>query len=360
MASSNSGTLKQRGGARGPQVLLTHAAPPSQIDWSGDDRPAQIRLADGATTTGVCIRCPDAPCLQYRDVELTIAGLPAFPGDADSRVCPTDAITWPTGHPTPIIGSDACIGCGLCLRRCPVGAIHLSSGLATIAVEAVGPWKEADKPDDARTRALADSFLRLPRQGACATATEVSLQRMHNALVTIKDKKDSQFPNHLARNLLIATGQPCAMRQRGDVNIRMDLLIGVQEGAAAVGEVEADPNAMIDTPRNILDDAAIMLARYKADRATLGAVIVGFGLPNQRSEYWQIIEDIAAVTGLKINTMTIGAMIMAVWAGKTLPGLARGAFFTGSSRTIRPALENSLGQKVTLSAGFLGILESQK
>jgi Fe-S-cluster-containing hydrogenase component 2 len=360
MASSNSGTLKQRGGARGPQVLLTHSSPPLRIDWFGDDQPAQIRFADGATSTGVCIRCPDAPCLQYRDVELTIAGLPAFPGDADSRVCPTDAITWPTGAPTPTVDPDACIGCGLCVRRCPVGAIHLSSGTATLAAEAGGPWKEADKPDDARTRELADAFHRLPRNGACATATEVGLQRMHNSLAAVKDKQDTQFPNHLARNLLIATGHPCAMRRRGDVNVRMDLLVGIEEGAAAVGEVEADPSAMIDTPRNILDDAAVMLARYGADRAKIGAVIVGFGLPNQRSEYWQIIEDIAAVTGLKINTLTIGAMIMAVWAGKSLPGLAGGAFFTGGARTIRPALGCALGQKVTLSVGFLGILESQK
>lgn len=360
MASSNSGTLKQRSGVRGPQLLLAHTAPPSRIDWSGEDRPAQIQFADGSTSPGVCIRCPDAPCLQYREVELTIAGLPAFPGDADSRVCPTDAITWSTGSATPNIDAQACIGCGLCVRRCPVGAIHISGGTAAIAAEVSGPWKLADKPDDARTRALADSFSRLPQQGACASATDASLQRVYDALFAMKDKQDAQFPNHLARNLLIAAGHSCAMRRRGDVNVRMDLLLGLGKGTAAVGEVEADPNAMIDTPRNILDDAAIMLARYEVDRSNLRAVIVGFGLPNQRSDYWQIIEDIAAVTGLKINTLTIGGLIMTVWAGRSLQNLPDDAFFTGRSRNIRSQLEAALGQKITLSPGFLGILESQK
>lgn len=360
MALLKSETLKQLTGVRTGRVTLTHNSRPIQLSWEKANRPAQIVMADGTTGEGACIRCADAPCILYREAELYFTGMPAFPGDLDSRVCPTNAITWPTDNLAPTIEADKCIGCGLCLRRCPVGAIHFSNGSATLSSTVDGLWKETGVSDTATTENVAAQFAKVPRSGACEPVTDASIERFQTRLLDSRAKNDAQYPNHIARNLLIASGFSSTMRRRGDVNARMDLLIGFPEGVIAVGEVEGDSNAMIDTPRNILDDAAVMLSRYSIDRSKLGAVIVGFGLPNQRSEYWQIVEDIAATTGLKISTVSIAALVMGVWTGKSLKGLARGDFYSGNGRTIRPAVENSIGHQITLPSGFLGILESQK
>lgn len=360
MASLKSGTLKQVIGVRAGRVVLTHNSHPVQLSWTKANRPAQIVMADGTIGEGACIRCADAPCIQYREVELNVAGMPAFPGDLDSRVCPTNAISWPTGDLTPAIEADKCIGCGLCVRRCPVGAIHFSNGSASLSSKVDGLWKETGVADITATAKLAAQFAEVPRLGACEPVTDTNIERFQTRLLGSRDHNDAQYPNHIARNLLLASGFACTMRRRGDVNARMDLLIGYPRGVIAVGEVEGDPNAMIDTPRNILDDAAVMLSRYSLDRSNLGALIVGFGLPNQRSEYWQIVEDIAAITGLKINTVSIAALVMGVWTGQSLRGLASGDFYTGNGRTIRPAVEASIGHRITLPSGFLGILESQK
>lgn len=83
-------------------------------------------------------------------------------------------------------------------------------------------------------------------------------------------------------------------------------------------------------------------------------------LPNRRSEYWQIIEDIEKVVGLKINTLSIGALLLASWARQFIPDLAENPFFVGNDASIRTQIENAIGCKVEWPLGHLGILESAK
>ena len=62
----------------------------------------------------------------------------------DSAVCPTDAMALGEDG-VPVIDEALCVGCGLCVARCPVGAISLDSdaGLAGIEDDARGAYASA-------------------------------------------------------------------------------------------------------------------------------------------------------------------------------------------------------------------------
>lgn len=41
-------------------------------------------------------------------------------------VCPTGALSWDKGNKTIKIDNKKCLSCGLCIKECPVGAIHFA------------------------------------------------------------------------------------------------------------------------------------------------------------------------------------------------------------------------------------------
>lgn len=71
--------------------------------------------------------------------ELALVGaLECFPGDPSLNVCPTRAIAWETRRMVVTVVAADCIGCGLCVARCPYGAISLANGM-TACVETADP-----------------------------------------------------------------------------------------------------------------------------------------------------------------------------------------------------------------------------
>ena len=81
-------------------------------------------LADGRAGAGTCLGCASAACMEKDESELTLFGaMDAFPGDPSLDVCPTRAIRWDGENSAAFIVADDCIGCGLCVSRCPYGAI---------------------------------------------------------------------------------------------------------------------------------------------------------------------------------------------------------------------------------------------
>ncbi len=70
--------------------------------------------------------------MEYALSELILPIFSDFPADRNNSVCPTGAITWPHDEASPIIDGEACISCGLCVNRCPVRAIFLSTDRAHI------------------------------------------------------------------------------------------------------------------------------------------------------------------------------------------------------------------------------------
>ena len=177
----------------------------------------------------------------------------------------------------------------------------------------------------------------------------------------VAKRQSAQFPNHLARNLLIATGIGAAMRRLGDTNIRMDLVLGPPGVDQGTAEVELGMG-VVAGPRNVLDNVAVLVARYAASVDNVVPFVVSLALPNQRSEYWQVIKDIRCVLGVRIQSITIGALMVLVWhRAKITIDTGEELYIDSDSPSLRPKLESILGHSLRIArGGYPGLLESEK
>ncbi len=360
MESSMLPTLRQKQPGRLAKQL-PKGVRPVIVTWGNDGIPAQIQFSDGMSSPGSCIRCVNPPCMEYTASELELSVFRDFPADRNESVCPPGAITWPQEEDSPLIDSEICISCGLCVSRCPTRAIYLDGNGAHIndlpnrhfQVQNFPATKES-------TEVITALFNRLSERGIYRAETDTILDGFLKHFVQVAADQGAQFPNHLARNLLIACGIGAAMRRRGDTNIRMDMVLGPPGVASGTGEVEFGAG-VLDAPRNILDNVAVLVARYEIAKDHIVPLIVSLSLPNQRSEYWQVIKDIRSVLGVSINSITLGALVVLVWNRKKIViETGEELYIDADSPSLRPILERILGRRVNVVMGYPGFLESIK
>lgn len=77
-------------------------------------------------------------------------------------------------------------------------------------------------------------------------------------------------------------------------------------------------------------------------------------------EYIQVIKDIHRVLDLKIQTISLGALLLLVWNGAAVNFLSREFYVDFDNLSIRGITEFRLNRHVLLSEGKLGILEPEK
>lgn len=280
-------------------------------------KPTKIAFQNQRMSDSSCLRCYDAPCMSYRNEEVLVTSALGFPTDRNPDVCASGALLRPNGAGAPIVNVGDCIGCGVCVTRCPVGAIHLAPH-AVVADAPNAAFFETEAQDTKamlRTRA---KFEAAHRNGSMIDETDQIVDGLQRKLEQSARRIGDRFPNHFVRNLFLALGVQAAMRRRGDNSVRMDLIFGAPEIGLGVAEIEFGKDAVLDSPRDILDDVAVLVSRHNWPRANTIAVIVSDVLPNNRSEYWEIIRDIRKVTSLGIDTITVFALVLLVWTGRKL------------------------------------------
>lgn len=334
---------------------------PIAVNWSNGGSPAIIQFSDGGSSFGSCIRCTNPRCMQYSSDELQLNIFHEFPADENNQVCPTGAIEWEDDNNSPTIDSENCIICGLCVLRCPVKAIFINEGTAHVNDGPNDYFLESQViSNEIVTNDTIRKFKDIKEYEIILRESDDIFRYFYDKVRQIEKNQTAQFPNHLARNLLIAVGIDTAMRRRGDTNVRMDLImepVGIDHGT---GEVEFG-NSIIDAPRNVLDDVAILVARYRISKDTIIPFVVTFDLPNQRSEYWRVIKDVRKVLGLKINTITIGALLILIWNRAKVVFVDSEEFYIDTQNSdLRPKLEAIIGRKLNLSSGYPGQFESPK
>lgn len=306
-----------------------------------------VRFSDGSSTQTSCLRCPHAACMTFLDEEVVSASLPEFPADRNPGVCPSGAMTR-TRTGAPAIDPDACMLCGVCASRCPVGAIHM----VPYAVVNDTPHPDfLETNEQHETEAALALFASASRVGTFVMESDLVVDELRSRLLKAWARMGDRFPDHLARNLLIAAGAGAAMRRKGDVFARMDLVLGPPWPAYGCAEAEFGDVAVLDAPRDLLDDVAVSVGRH-GKATSLLALVVTDVLPNRRSEYWRIVQDIRKVVGLPIGTVTVLALCLLVWRGRNLRDLPPDFFYvdadTLSYRTA--VLEPLVGRTLKISS----------
>lgn len=105
--------------------------------------------------------------------------------------------------------------------------------------------------------------------------------------------------------------------RKGDVNERYDLIMSDPSSDKQVMcEVEIPSIAILDAPRNLLDDIAVLSNRRGIPASQLTPLVICWDFPNKRTDYWNVISDIHNIVGLKVKTCSILSLAILVWANK--------------------------------------------
>ncbi len=250
--------------------------------------------------------------------ELTLFGaLDDFPGDPSLDVCPTKAIRWNGENASAFIVAGDCIGCGLCISRCPYGAISLADGIAARV--------ETADPDGLVVAGPARSEHPHVKRGGQISALDAPAAANLPATVAALDDARATL---MVRNLLNEVGLNARTRRRGDTNMRIDAVGFSRSQRPFVAEIETGAGAL-ESPRALLEDVAVLHARYGYAVDVIDPISIIAAFPNVRSEYYQVIRDIEKVLGLRCRTITVGALVALLWNCATLEGFEGDAFTVG-------------------------------
>lgn len=293
-----------------------------------------IRFTNDKETFGSCLRCHDTPCATFTESEITPSNFERYPADRNSEVCASGAITKADCGGVPTIDGERCILCGVCASRCYVGAIRLVPGKGAVIEDAPNiAFIEVDKSDVQKIESNRHLFEGLPFIGSQLLESDIIVDEIFTRMRRAWTRVGDRFPNLLSRNLLIGAGIGASIGRKGNNHMRMDIILsppGVDKG---VVEVEFGQEAVLDAPRDIMDALAVLVSRYGWTLDLTTVLIISDVLPNKRSEYWHIIQDIANVFNVQIGTVTIFSLMLYNW-NRWILDLSEGQVFYADKGTV--------------------------
>jgi len=334
-----------------PGKVRDYRATPERLDFVKLSQPVRVRFPDGSEGRGTCLGCKDAPCMTLNEADTSLPeALSDFPGDPAKEVCPTRAMSWNETGNAIAVDPLGCIGCGLCIARCPYGAISLN-----VKGKAIVETSDPDRLTAASNNINPAEHPKPQRVGQLGAISSPALREMPEAVARLGDES-TQF----VRNLLIACGIECRTRRRGDTNVRMDGVLGLADGRLGVLEIEVG-YAVLDSPRALLEDVAVLHGRYGVDVKQIDPVSVILGLPNARSEYFQVIADIEKVLGIRCRTVTIGSLLTVLWQFRKIDGFPDGLFMTMPGDTdLEPPMKKFISASISAEQPYPGSYRPSK
>ncbi|MBO0439003.1 hypothetical protein [Candidatus Enterococcus ikei] len=170
--------------------------------------------------------------------------------------------------------------------------------------------------------------------------------------ITLKIGKKEQ----LIKLLLNKLNYDINFSRVGDNNERYDAIIKlIDSDKTVLVEIEIPSTAMLDAPRNLLDDVAVYCNRYDTTINNIIPVVFCWAYPNNRTDYWNVVNDISKVIDIRINTISVVALACYYWTG--LPfDISSSDFYLDTTNNKLDTLTTSLKKKnvnIQILSGFL-------
>lgn len=329
---------------------------PSSIEYNSG-YPSQAYFSNGQHSALGCIGCLNPKCMHFDGCEIGCDEVADFPNDKSLNVCPVDAINWDESMDMPAIITDKCINCGICIRRCPVGALYFDGSTVKVNTASSSYIQDYAVGKDSSELQMnqIESLKSVRKCGVTILETEELLQSIYKKLCTMK----SNYHNIIGRNLLISLGCKCAMRRIGDVYTRMDAIYSSPDHCFGAVEVEFGRDTL-DASRGILDDIAVLYTRYGIAKDANTPLVICLQLPNARQGYWQVVKDVKIVEHIPIRTITIGALMLLNWNSSVFTPASETFYIDYDNMDLRTHISNIIGRDIQLGDKFLGILEPSK
>lgn len=332
-------------------ITIPQMGAPKRIVYS-ENKKTVYSFANGNTAHPGCINCIPQFC---RRIDMRDVNCKSFAGmshDMNFNLCPVDAING--GVEAISINESKCIGCGLCVARCPVGAIYIKNGKAILSEGTIESKRRKATTDGIEAqRRYVLSLVDVRRDGEIILENNDVLKHLYEKIRRMNQEQQ----NILARNLMIALGNHATISRHGNVYLRMD---GFYENRSCYGVMEIETGAdMLDVSRALLDDIATLNARYKIPVNKNKPLAICLELPNKRTDYWQVVQDINKVTDIEISTVTFGALLILLWSRGCVRDFS-GFYMDADNPSIRAEVERILGRNINVTAGYKGILEISK
>ena len=264
------------------------------------DRGSFLEYENDTFSLGSCIACANKTCMSYNTAEMHTPSFMAFPHNTSTRVCPVDAISVIHEKGFAAIDTEVCIGCGLCLQRCPVAAIQfdMNGGKCAINIDEsflvqCEPSEQENFLDEMSRVSKRIGYTKIPVE-----ASDSYLSKIHS---TAKGRSD--VADIILRNYFINLGIPCNINAKGNNHMRTKFF--AEDGDLVLfGESNDENGATLSLPRRIMDDYAVLTARHGFSRDKLVSLAIINGLPNKRTDYYEVIKDVKNILGFQIHTIT--------------------------------------------------------
>lgn len=267
-------------------------------------------FADGEQQVSECLNCISHPCINFSSEAIKTDQLLEMPYNNSVKVCPTDAL-FVSANGFPAVREVDCIGCGLCVNRCFFGAISLDENNhhALIEIAESDRYIWTSTPPQAEAYEIrVEQFKSIDHLISAKPLPKTYFESLY-AQVLKKNKAVNGFENLLVRNVLLNLGFQAKIRAVGNNDIRFDLLATL-EGNVFIGEIGLNGTDILEEPRAILDDVAILHARYGYKMEELHPLIINLTYPNKRSDVYEVITDIAKILHLNIQTVSVHYLIL--------------------------------------------------
>lgn len=328
---------------------------PSHIEYR-PDAPAIAHFPDGRNMQLGCIGCTNPKCMRFDPKDIMCGEVENFPNDKSLDVCPVEAIQWDSDSDTPIIDTQKCINCGICINRCPIGAVYFD-GVVKVNKDISDNQirRSADNATVILQKQQIEELEDIRKSGISVMESDQLLEAIYEKLMGIR----SNYHNIIARNLLISLGCRSAMRRIGDVYTRMDAVYASADNCFGAVEVEFGRETL-DASRGILDDIAVLYTRYGIEKDENTPLVICLQLPNARQGYWQVVKDVKTVEDIPISTITIGALMLLNWNGCLLMPDDVTYYLDYDNMNLRSVIAWQLDRDIQVSDKLLGILEPMK